>query len=267
MKHLAVFLMFLGLVIAGCGTASATGFYAVTDELGYQGTVWNITLGTGPWTTSIPRDAVLYTVVNAAQVYSDYNMVATNWSEHSISNQNNSFFQFGEAGNASVTSAGAFWSADLKTFTMTVSGAGLPYSTGTSRFWQPDTVNGVAWGVTFTDYSYTFTATFANAAVLDQYGFYVNSNPDTIQGSLTGQFVVTDDVNKNPITNGDTYGFNISLSKAMLDPLDPTSGWDGTAVTPYAEFGATEAVPIPGAIFLFAPGLVGLAAVRRRFKK
>jgi hypothetical protein len=26
-------------------------------------------------------------------------------------------------------------------------------------------------------------------------------------------------------------------------------------------------VPIPGAIFLFAPGLVGLAAVRRRFKK
>jgi len=26
-------------------------------------------------------------------------------------------------------------------------------------------------------------------------------------------------------------------------------------------------VPLPGALLLFAPGLVGLAAVRRRFKK
>jgi hypothetical protein len=30
---------------------------------------------------------------------------------------------------------------------------------------------------------------------------------------------------------------------------------------------STSAVPIPGAILLFAPGLAGLAAIRRRFKK
>ena len=253
-------------LILSAHSALATGFYAATNQLGYQGTVWNITQSTNPVATSTPRDAALYTVVNAPQYYSDYNDLSSNWSEHSISNQNNSFFQIAEAGNASVTSANGFWSADLKTFQLTVNGANLPYSTGFSRFWQPD--NGVAWGVTFTDYSYTFTATFATAAVLDNNGFYVNSNPaDTITGSLTGQFVVTADVNKNPITNGDTYGFNISLSKAMLSPLDPTDSYYGTAVVPYSDFGSNTVVPVPGALFLLGPSLAGLVAMRKRIRK
>jgi hypothetical protein len=262
MKKLVVFLMVVGLLTAGSGMALATEFYGLTNQLGYQGTIWNITDNTGPWTTSIPRDAALYTVVNAPQIYTNYNCLLSNWSEHAVSNTNDSFFQLGEAGNASVTSANGFWSADLKRFEMTVNGANLPYSTGYSRFWQPDV--GVAWGVTFTNYSYTFTATFPTAASLDGNGFYVNSNSNTIVGLFSGEFVVTSDVNKNPITNGDTYGFNIALSQAMLDPLDLTDSYYGTLVVPYSEFGSTQVVPLPGTLVLLGSGLAGLAVWRKR---
>jgi hypothetical protein len=262
MKKLVVFLMVVGLLMAGSGMALATGFYGLTNQLGYQGTIWNITAGTGPWTTSTPRDAALYTVVSAPQIYGDYNLLLSNWSEHAVSNTNDSFFQLAEAGNASVTSANGFWSADLKTFVMSVNGANLPYSTGYSRFWQPDV--GVAWGVTFTNYSYTFTATFPTAASLDSNGFYVNSSPGTIDGSFSGNFVVTADVNKNPITNGDTYGFNIALSQAMLAPLDLTDAY-GNNVVPYSEFGSTQVVPLPSTVLLLGSGLAGLAFYRRRW--
>jgi hypothetical protein len=263
MKKLVVFLMVIGLVVAGSGMALATGFYGLTNQLGYQGTIWNITQKTGPWTTSTPRDAALYTVVNATQIWDNYNLLLSNWSEHAVSNTNNSFFQLAEAGNASVTSANGFWSADLKTFVMTVNGANLPYSTGYSRFWQPDA--GVAWGVTFTDYSYTFTAKFPTVASLDSNNFYVNSSPDTIVGSFSGQFVVTADVNKNPITNGDTYGFNIALSQAMLDPLDSIDAY-GNPVVPYSDFGSTRVVPLPPTVLLLGSGLLGLVGLRYRRK-
>lgn len=253
MKKLVGALIVAGLIVASCGLALASGFYAATDQLGYQGTIWNITDSTGPWTTSTPRDAVLYTIVNAPQIDLDANYLLSNWYEHSVSNQDDSFFQLAEDPPlASVTSADGFWSNDLKTFNMTVTGSNLPYSTGSSRFWQPD--NLVASPVTFTNYSYTFTATFPTAATLDGFGFYVNSNPDTIVGSFTGQFVVT----------GDTYGFDINLSKALLAPLDAYNAF-GDPVVPGSDFGSTE-VPEPTSLLLLSTGMagIGLAVWRRR---
>ena len=255
--------IFLGVVvvvvfaITGGDMASANGFYAATDQLGYQGTIWNITDGTGPWATSTPRDGALYVVVDAPQYWTNYNQLLSSWWEHSPSNQNNSFLQLSEDGNSSVTSASGQWDATLKTFTVNISGQNAPYPW--SRFWQPD--NGVAWGVTFTDYSYAFTATFPTAAILDSYGFYVNSTaPDTIVGSFTGDFVVTYDINKNPITNGDTYGFNIDFNKAWFDPNGGSYG----PITPYNEFGSTAAVPEPATMLLLGSGLIGLAGYGRK---
>jgi hypothetical protein len=264
MRRFMIVAMSLGLILAANGLAlGAVGFYAVTNEIGYQGTVWNITDSTGLWTTSTPRDGYLYAMVDYPGFANpNYNYLMSNWQGHHLSNQNDSFLQIGEDGNSSVTSATGAWDSTLKVFTVTVSGTNATYDSSSSRFWQPD--NGVAWGVTFTDYTYTFTATFASAAAIDADGWLSNTvAPDTITGSFTGQFVVTADVDKNPITDGDTYGFDITFSKDLYVPQD-TLDANGNSTVVMNYFGA--AVPEPATIIVW--GLLGVIAgaygVRRR---
>ena len=264
MRKLITICAVLGVALTASGMAAATtGFYAATNQLGYQGTVWNVTKSTGPWTTSTPRDAALYTGdgLPAGFLYegsgSSYNYLLSNWSEHAASNTNDSFLQIAEEGNPSVTSASGAWDSTLKVFTVNLSGANATYDSSSSRFWQPD--NGVAWGVTFTDYTYSFTATFAAAAAIGTDGWLENTvAPDSITGSFTGHFVVTDDPQKNPITNGDTYGFDISFSKAMFAPLDTLDAY-GNPTTAYSSFGA---VPEPATMCLL--GLGALSLIRRK---
>jgi hypothetical protein len=241
-------------VLAFSGIASAVvlapaeGFYAATNELGYSGTVWNISEGTGPWTTSSPRDAALYAVKDAPSVSAqNYNILMSNWDEHSTSNQNDSFFQLYDVGNTSVTSMSGGWDAELKTFTVTVSGENASYDDCWSRFWQPDN-SGVAWSVLLTNYTYTLTATFADPAVAADGGYKNSGAPLTLEGSFTGEFVPTVDVLKNPITDGDTYGFDIHLSKSLFAPLN------GSA-TVYNDFAT---VPEPGTIVMLAMAGLGL---------
>ena len=263
MRHFTIAtLLCVGALLSANGLALANPFYAITNEIGYQGTIWNETDGTGPWTTSTPRDGYLYAMVDyPGFVNPNYNFLMSDWSSHHVSNQNDSFLQIGEDGNPSVTSASGGWDSSLTVFTTTVSGANATYDSSSSRFWQPD--NGVAWGVTFTDYTYTFTATFATPAALDSDGWLSNTvDPDTITGSFTGHFVVTDDIDKNPITNGDTYGFDIGFSKAMFVPLD-TLDADGNPTVTMNYFGT---VPEPGTMALLGMGGLGLLAYawRRR---
>ena len=249
-KSIIVFMSLTMIFVAGGAAKASISFFAATNELGYQGTVWNITDSTGPWTTSTPRDGVLYVVNNAPTYWTNFNALLSNWSEHSPSNQNDSFFQLYEDGSASVTSAVGGWDATGTIFTVNVSGQDAPYPW--SRFWQPD--NGVAWGVTITDYSYEFIATFPTAATVSG-DFLMNSSaPASITGSFTGEFIVTADVNKNPITDGDTYGFNISFNKDWLDPL--TSG------TIYNEFGTV--IPAPATLLLGSIGAGIVGWMRRR---
>ncbi len=240
------FITLIVLLAMGSFAHASTTFFAATNDLGYIGLVWNNTDGTGPWLTSAPRNANIF-VVNDAPTYStNYNILASNWSEHSPSNQNDSFMQLYEDGSASVTSANGSWDATKTVFTVDVSGENAPYPY--SRFWQPDTTGGVAWGVTFTDYTYHLVATFAAPAAVSGDFLMNTSDPISITGYFVGKFVVTYDEAKNPITDGDTYGFNITLNNAWADTL--TSG------TIYNEFGTV--IPAPAAILLgsFGVGLV-----------
>lgn len=263
MKRVLLFLLLLGIFVVNSGVAMAGGFYATTNELGYQGTIWNITESTGTWSTSAPRYANLYTVIDAPQIYSNYNQLMSSWFEHLPSNQNDSFLQLADEGQSIITATGG-WDSALTTFTMSITGQNAPYPW--SRFWQPD--NAVAWGVTFTQYSYNFVATFSTAAILDANGFYVNSSsPNSIEGSFTGEFLVTADVNKNLIADGDTYSFDITFSKALFDPNNISNlyGYEG-AGTAYSVFGSTQ-VPEPATMLFLGFGLIAAAGVRRRIKK
>jgi hypothetical protein len=82
--------------------------------------------------------------------------------------------------------------------------------------------------------------------------------PDTIVGTFTGQFVVTADVDKNPITDGNTYGFDIDFSKAMFVPLDTLDAY-GDPTSIYNDFGV---VPEPATMALLALG--GLLIRRKK---
>jgi len=262
MKMTIIYTVALVALIAAQNVTASTQFYAVTNELGYQGTIWNVTDGTGPWATSTPRNANLYTTMGVPDSFygddpenlywGNYNELLSSWWEHSPSNQNNSFLQLAEEKvTTSVTSAVGGWDASKTVFTVTVTGANAPYPW--SRMWQPD--NGEAWGVTFTDYAYEFTATFSQAAAIDADGWLSSTVlPDTITGSFTGHFVVTYDVAKNPITNGDTYGFEIFFSKAWFT----TDGGAYGPITPASYFGE---IPEPMTLLLLGIGGIWL---RRR---
>jgi hypothetical protein len=261
MKRFMIAVFSVGIILTANGLAlGAIGFYAYTNEIGYQGTIWNVTDGTGPWQTATPRDASLYVTKDAPHIYSDYNQLLSNWYEHHLSNQNDSFLQISDTMD-SVTSASGGWDPTLTVFTVTVSGADAPYPW--SRFWQPD--NGVAWGVTITDYTYSFTATFDQAAAVDPYGWLSNTiEPSSITGSFTGQFVVTADVDKNPITNGDRYGFDINFSKASFADLDPLNA-DGGPTSVYNGFGVGP-IPEPTTIIIWSL-LGGLGIVFARLRR
>ena len=109
------------VALAVLGLASAVqadlGFYAITNTIGYEGTIWNVTDGTGPWTTSTPRVGYLYAMVDYPGFANDYNYLLSDWSEHHASNTNDSFFQLAETNNPSVTSASGAWDATRKVFT------------------------------------------------------------------------------------------------------------------------------------------------------
>jgi len=239
-------------------SAWAGGFYAETDGLGYAGTIWNVTQQQGPWSTNGPRDAALYLNSNIGGAYSNYNQLLSSWWEHNPSNQNDSFLQLDDPGNATVLFASGSWDPTLTQFTVTVIGEDAPYPY--SRMWQPD--NGVAWGVAFTSYMYSFTATFPTAAVVED-GWLVNSSDaSNVVGRFQGMFTVTDDVNKLPITNGDQYRFDIGFSSDLFDAR--VNGVDSTAglITPYYYFGSE--VPEPLTMLGVFAGVTGIGAYLRR---
>jgi hypothetical protein len=67
-------------------------------------------------------------------------------------------------------------------------------------------------------------------------------------------------------TNGLTQNYTATVSTDAGDTLVVTADAGNSGEVKITDISAS-AVPIPGAILLFGPGLVGLAAIRKRFKR
>jgi hypothetical protein len=148
---------------------------------------------------------------------------------------------------STITAADGHWDSTLTVFTMSVTGHNVTCSNMMTEFWCPDI--GKSMGVTIVDYAYLITATFATPA-LPYYGSYLNeTNPQTLIGSFSGHFLVTNDPPYGtPIANGDTYGFDMALIKGQPNQNDTWSG---------------AQVPEPMTLVLLGLGGLALRRVRK----
>jgi hypothetical protein len=235
--------------------ALANDFLADSNQFGYTGTVWNISQNSAPSWVAAPRDASLYfaqNVPNSALApdsggVPNGNDMESNWYQHPGSNTSADFFQINDGGT--VTASNAVWTqvGGSWTFICTVTGANATYANSSARLWEPDT--GVAPGGTFTNYTYTLTATGMSTTVVDGWR-YNTSAPTGILGSFDATFLSTGATDSNPggTPGGDTYGVNLAFNKTFWDG----TGWSDTYTDQsgtytygnYSEFG-TAVVPVP----------------------
>ena len=255
MKSPIIAMLAVGFVLAITATGGASvNFLADSNQFGYQGTVQNLTLGTPAVALPTPRDAMVYYTSNVPILgyTTNYNVVSSNWTQSPESNQNAGFFQIYDNGG-SVTSATGGWTKDgsLWDFTLTITGQNATYASAISRLYQPDA--DISWGGTYTNYTYTITATGMPTAVADGWQ-YNTADPASITGSFVGTYVSTFDAAGNPIANGDTYQADLTFSNAYYDGTDWVDGGYGFSST----FG-DPMIPEPPAIVVWS--LLGLVAM------
>ncbi len=122
-------------------------------------------------------------------------------------------------------------------------------------------------GISFTDYSgfSTNSSTLYLTTLTSLYTLNTNTGAATLVGSTGAGIGAL--VTENGILYG---GVESPLSVNTVNPATGALTFVASASGTYGNFwglAPVNPVPLPGAIFLFAPGLVGLAAIRRRFKK
>jgi hypothetical protein len=222
--------------------------------------VQNTTQNTASVTfNSTPRDGVVWFAQNAPGVTPNGNAIQSNWYQHPQSNQNPGFFQINDGGT--VASATASWTQNgsLWDFTCTVTGADATVANSYSRLWQPDA--GMAWGGTFTDYTYTLTATGMSTAIGAGGWRYNTVDPTGITGSFDATFVSTQAVYGGPsdLTGRDTYVVHLDFNKNLWDGTNWSDTYDGVNYGNYSTFGA---VPEPATMCLL--GLGALSLIRRK---
>jgi len=250
-------------------------FIADSNQFGYTGSVWNITKGTSASPNPVPRDATFYFVNNApvssGYIWGNYNEILSNWYQDGTSNQNPGFFQLADGnfgtGIVTATSATGAWTQNgsLWDFTVTVSGANANVANSVARLWQPDA--GMAWGGTFTNYTYTLTATGMTTDVVDGWR-YNTIDPTGITGSFDATFVSTQAVYGGDSNLGgrDTYGVHFDFSNTSWSGATWSDSYTDDTGTAYYGLYSTFGAPVPEPLTMLgvAAGVAGIGAYIRR---
>jgi len=149
-----------------------------------------------------------------------------------------------------------------------------PYFSGVSNLTYPSSPNLYGFNITTGGSEWLGfaggSATFTFASPTDVFGMYMTGLQQVFSGTngLTVSFndgapqVLTPPINVNGGT--EFFGFtdpgHLISSVTITDLSNDAWGIDNVS------FNKASAVPIPGALLLFAPGLAGLAALRKRIK-
>jgi len=132
---------------------------------------------------------------------------------------------------------------------------------------------------------------YGGSVLIEEHGQYLGGNyrganwpgvspsggpfSQTVLGSILTNtwYTVNMSVDENALANtcilaGGYYGSGTATASAWIDPtITVDSTWLANNPGSQLVFATLNPVPVPGALLLFAPGLAGLAVIRRRFKK
>ena len=122
------------------------------------------------------------------------------------------------------------------------------------------------------------TATLSNNVGTDNMLFkseYLSGNPGS-SFTFSGPAFLYNPANGNLLVEILKSGGSVGSYTGWFDAMNGNFGTDSSRAhdfgTGFEQFGlvtqfSSSSVPLPGALLLFGPGLVGLAAIRRRFRK
>jgi hypothetical protein len=273
-------LVLAGLVVA-CLTPAAHASFVITDDtsFSYTGTVTDPTgvvtqipnyVFNG--TTYTGRDASLWVTSNAPT-----SIVGAGWENTMVlntawyatlapasgygwgnpNNTNTGFFQLYDEDSSSVTTVSGSWDSTKTVFTLSVTGSGAS-AEDYARLWDAPHTGGPASDTagTFSSYSMSLVATFANPATEEFPGWWSTyETPVSITGSMTGTFQ-----NESPNTalNG-PYTYDLTFQGQNWAS---EQGASFTGSTYYA----AGAVPEPATwlMLIVGFGMIGCAMRARR---
>ncbi len=292
MKNLAVALAVAGLIAFGNKPANA-GAYVSTDRCSYTGDTTRYASLTDaqaeinplgvPW--GLPdrdadppddtphRDSGFYFVHDVASYGSNANELLTAWYYMAVGdnppNPNNTtsgFLQIVDDDSSTDTSFAGYFSADLSSFTLRVSGENATSADDLANFWNAPEAQDHPGATAGIWHSYELDVTFsglANAAWNSAENIYeAFGHPTSVSGTFTGIFENTNDVD-NSYQGFYRVGLTFGMDSWAFRQLEAGNLDEG-----YLEFYASEfggpAIAEPCTLLLVGSALIGFLGVMRR---